>query len=70
MTYRTAKSRSRHVRRRALRPQPLSVGFDANVIVDCNPQLLFTSEVPLGCLHARVPEEKLDLLTLTARDVT
>ena len=36
--------------------------FDADVVVDGDAQFLFAAEVPLGRLHADMPEEQLDLL--------
>jgi len=46
------------------------VWFDADVIVDCDAQLLLAPEVFLRRLHAYVSKEKLDLLQFATGQVT
>jgi hypothetical protein len=44
--------------------------FDSDAVVDSVFQLLSAPEVLFRCLHAHMPEQKLDLLKLPTRDVT
>jgi hypothetical protein len=42
----------------------------ANVVVHGIPQPLFTAEIPFGRLDGHMPEQKLDLVELTAGQMT
>lgn len=42
--------------------RPLPSGFDANMIIDGDPELLFATKVSLGRFDGPVSEQELDLL--------
>jgi hypothetical protein len=64
------KSGSCHMDVPIERPTAPSIGFDAYVIVYCNPKPLLAAEVSLGRLNAHVAEKELNLLQFTACHVT
>jgi hypothetical protein len=48
----------------------ITLRFNPEAIVDCILQSLFAPKVSFRGLHANMAEEELDLLKLSARDVT
>ena len=50
--------------------QKVSSRLKADAIVHCAPEALLAPEVSLGRFHGDVPQQKLDLLQLTARGMT
>jgi hypothetical protein len=45
-------------------------GFDSKVVVHGDSQFLLAAEVPLSRLYRNVPEQKLNLIQLAAREMT
>ena len=42
-------------------PQAIHSRFDPDIVIDCVPQVLFTSEIVLGGVNRCIPKQKLNL---------